>query len=856
MRLRLANASWYALAFILPCCVYVGSLFFSNLYPFGDQTISAFDLQITYTYFYEWLRNVLQGDANLFYSFSKSLGGNMYAGCAGILGSPLNLLLIFFTGDNILDFITFIVIVKFGFAGLTSYMYLRKRFKIDKVFCLALSVCYALMLYMTTQAINPMWMDAVVLLPCVMYGVYLLIHKGKVITLFTSVLLTIICCWYTGYMVCLFTILFYCFESFLYAPQAERTRLRFLVRPGRFSIVFTLAVVASAVLLIPTAAGLLGGKGAVPGGLMDPGVRFYLPEVIRSLFFGVYERDNLPQLYCGTLALIGALWFFLNQKIGRREKIAAGVFVLLLIFSTWNAPLERIWLGFRDGNGFYCRFAFLASALLIFMAARALETISKESRKELMISAAIVIVVAILIQMSDNFPGRRFFYGTILLACFYPLTIFLISTSTKKLANIMSVLLVLLVCGEAMQSSQEVFRYRITSKEYPLTAPNSYKHQTEYYQEGYEQLDEIDSHDNTDVDAYRIAKTYSFISPYGPLASNESLVYGYSQLAIYDSAYDDRVQNFISYLGYAPDWSCVISYHDPILPSDSLLGVRFVSTDKKPFGFDDIGMTVKQDGYKFYENPYAMSLGYGADKRILGTYEASSNPFENQNAFVSSLLGKDVEVFELAESTQLKKDGHGWKAEVASEPFQYGYLASDEFISSIMTVGNEKPQLYLDNWVHGVFPIDEDENSETIELKLDVAREIDLEEVEKPELLVYKLNIAVLKDAINELSKHQFEIDVFEDGYVHGFYDSDGEEVLFTTIPYDAGWTVMVDGEEVAVDIAQETFVALNLEEGMHEIEMRYTLPLFYPCLIVTLLSLAVFSAYAWRLRSQSCAKR
>lgn len=80
-----------------------------------------------------------------------------------------------------------------------------------------------------------MWMEVVILLPLVMYGVYCIVHRGKVVFFYVSLLATIICNYYNGYMVCLFSIMFYLFESYLFVPQAKRVRAGIMVNPGRFS---------------------------------------------------------------------------------------------------------------------------------------------------------------------------------------------------------------------------------------------------------------------------------------------------------------------------------------------------------------------------------------------------------------------------------------------------------------------------------------------------------------------------------------------------------------------------------------------------------------------------------------------
>ena len=45
--------------------------------PFGENTILTTDLKGQYISFFSYLKNSLQGEDNLLYSMSKTMGGNM-----------------------------------------------------------------------------------------------------------------------------------------------------------------------------------------------------------------------------------------------------------------------------------------------------------------------------------------------------------------------------------------------------------------------------------------------------------------------------------------------------------------------------------------------------------------------------------------------------------------------------------------------------------------------------------------------------------------------------------------------------------------------------------------------------------
>ena len=843
MTKRIVHIAWmilpYFCSFCIPCIIVVSGFYYLGMYPFGEHNIVGWDLQITYTYFYEWYRSLLQGDGSLFYSFSKSLGGNMFAGWSCLLCSPLCLFIVFF-GDNPVDFITFMIVVKFGLAGLTSLFYLRARFHLHPALSLCLSTGYSMMLFMTSQVTNIMWLDAVIMLPIVMYGIYCLVSRGKVILFAVSLLLCILINFYNGYMVCLFSVLFYLFESYLAAPDAKCVRLRFLVFPGRFSIAYTLAITASFALLLPTALGLLAGKGAVPSGFFTLTTRFDIFDLPRSVFLGVYEAGYLPQLYCGTLALIAIIWFFINERIATREKLAATVFIGIMILSVWLVMGDRIWLGFRDGNACYCRFTFLVSGLFIFIAARSLETIEAAEKRKLIIAAGIVAVFAIAIFLENYFLRMRYPAAILLLCVTLPLGLIFLSKTNKPLfKTILSLLLILAVSCEALLSWAHVENYSLETG-----ASSSYRRYGSYFEEGKSMVASIKAIDNNDIDAYRVEKTFNFLSPIYRIAQNDSMAFGYNGIALYDSAYDRRVQQMLYHLGYTPDFEVRITYSDSMLVSDSILGIKYVVDRRCPQGYQKSIVTKTWEGRKLYENPYALPIGFKSSNMILTDIEYTGNPFEYQNELLSALNGKEEEFLVPIEPTLLFSDDEIvlWTFEAPVDAVLFGYIESDWLYSLELFDGDISLYIYLDVWSQGIFPIESPSFTgvRTISLKGEIP-----ESISGIKLHVAYLDISLFESTIEKLKVHPLKIDVFEDGYIHGTYYAQNDELLFTTIPYDPGWTVKVNGSVVTPKIAQDTFIVIEVGQGANVIEMSYLPPGLVPGLVVSVCSIALFAVFA-----------
>ena len=46
---------------------------------------------------------------------------------------------------------------------------------------------------------------------------------------------------------------------------------------------------------------------------------------------------------------------------------------------------------------------------------------------------------------------------------------------------------------------------------------------------------------------------------------------------------------------------------------------------------------------------------------------------------------------------------------------------------------------------------------------------------------------------------------------------------MFTSVPYEEGWTVRVDGSIIEPEIIGEAFIGVCVSEGEHTIEMSYS---------------------------------
>jgi len=96
---------------------------------------------------------------------------------------------------------------------------------------------------------------------------------------------------------------------------------------------------------------------------------------------------------------------------------------------------------------------------------------------------------------------------------------------------------------------------------------------------------------------------------------------------------------------------------------------------------------------------------------------------------------------------------------------------------------------------------------------------------------------------VQDRRKEVLEMEEHGQNKIKGKISLTDSKIIFFSIPFDAGWTATVDGEEVRPMLANLGFLGLPLEPGEHRIELRFRIPYFFPGLLISLLSLFLYLA-------------
>lgn len=107
----------------------------------------------------------------------------------------------------------------------------------------------------------------------------------------------------------------------------------------------------------------------------------------------------------------------------------------------------------------------------------------------------------------------------------------------------------------------------------------------------------------------------------------------------------------------------------------------------------------------------------------------------------------------------------------------------------------------------------------------------------------YGFDEAEFQRGYERLKADSLQVETFTDTKIRGTIDVSDNGILYTSIPYDEGWTVMVDGEKIAkkdLIAVGDALLAVNIGSGIHTVEFSYTPRGMYIGIGISVFALAV----------------
>jgi uncharacterized membrane protein YfhO len=114
-------------------------------------------------------------------------------------------------------------------------------------------------------------------------------------------------------------------------------------------------------------------------------------------------------------------------------------------------------------------------------------------------------------------------------------------------------------------------------------------------------------------------------------------------------------------------------------------------------------------------------------------------------------------------------------------------------------------------------------------------------------LKVYAVPMAAFAEQVGRLAAEGMRDVRVTDGSVSGTVTSNGDGLLFLSVPYSTGWSATVDGRPTGIVTANVAFCGIPVTDGTHRIVMRYVTPGLLPGTAFSVLGLLVLGGLVAR---------
>ena len=859
----------YLASFIAPIAIMIVAWAIDGFFPFGTKSLMAVDFNAQYIGLYAYFKHLfLNGDwSSFFYSFSKSIGGGMLGIWGFNLLSPFNLLFLLASEENFQWVVPIVIALRYGAMGLTMAHFLVKRYDglKNKAYLVPIvATIYALNGFNVSYQMNPIFYDGMIMLPLVLIGVEQVLDNKSPRGYIGMLALSLFVQFYMGYMTCIFVVIYALF--YIIRSENFRDKKVILTRLGKLAAASILAVGIVSAVLLPILISLVSTKGGLQSSLrFDFKLQINPFEILAKLFLGAFDNTswpagpNLPNIYVASFGLLGTLYYFISSKISKWSKIAASFVLVVFLISCAHEFTSKLWHMGQNPAGFFYRFSWIIAFFLVYLAYLSLREVEKFTKREasfLLISGAVIFSIVQLQQHSFLTVWQRLatilIFVVLLVALFYP--------KVKHSWMIIAALTVVeLTANAALVQSRVGYT-------------DAYK-----YHDAVLQLKEaINPIRPGHNDFYRINKSFN-------LSKNDPFMVDYPGLSVFSSNLENSTRDLFDRLGN--NGINATTYYQGTPFQDALFSVKYLVTPKpvlkedypdtsKLYVFGNMvtrkDITTKEPVFeatrtKTFETGLILPIAYGVNDATVNVKLENHQPIQNQNKIVQAMGATSENYLAVLGANDMKLDNmevvdpskpETYKRIDSSKPGTITYhlvpqSAEDYWVAipqklshtdknKVRVMLNGKNYEFQDKFQQTQF-IQIAHNS--VGQPTDLVIEIDSDnEYNLSGLRLARSNSALANRIIQERQLQGIKLTYWDNRSFKGTVNiTDDSTWMMTSIPYEKGWTVKVDGKVVETAKVWDSLLAYKITPGEHTIEMTYLPDGFVAGFLISILSTSLY---------------
>ena len=877
----------------LTLCIAVCAYICIGMWPVGEKSAMIVDMHHQYAPMMSQLRDMLTNGGDVMYSFDIGTGTSFIPLFAYYLASPLNFLLVLFPESLLAEGILLITLIKMTLTGAFMTLCLQYVYKRRSVMTIAVGVMYAFMMYMLAYSWDVMWLDCVMMLPLVIMGFERMMREGKYLLYVLSLAYSLYSNYYIGFMICIFMVLYYV----VFLLRAKRPFMAQMIGLSRFTIGSLIGGGLAMFILLPAYLSL-SSTSAAGAAMPSLATNFNIFELIGRGMFGVeptIRSGNLPNTYCGVMAVLALPIFATMSSIPYRRRLAyLGLFGFMALSLVIN-HLDLMWHGLHSPNDLPYRFSFLYSISLLLITFEVLLRIRDIKPKQIALS---IFGISIYLILEENFGSGKYnfisLYVSFALIVIYGFVMFLVSRDRMKI-RVASALLLMLVAGELLFNASGTFGRLNNNEHYTNHKDYVDNITTIAVKETVAEMEAIHQA-NDGQNFYRM----EFLPR---RTTADTAMFDYHGITNFASTGSYNMTRFMGSLGYDVNGVNSQLYKSFVPTADSLIGIKYValeadiqnhpqlkqidkvyvsdsvtkyfnkyyeqSQNSKLFQAiravhgDAIDNMIRNDvtlqegeerTYYIYENPYALPLGYMVEEGIKDWNYNYYDPMASQNSLYRTMTGTTDNVMychqiQSTNSSAASVNGvsafsiHGAQSAVFTtiidrEAPTYIHVDCRAAKSiNVSAAGNSWGVTTYEPYIidAGILPAGT-EVTVTVTSDNSCAGNV----------FVASMDQSVFERDITALQSSGLKVTDFSDSHLVGTIYAQKSGVMMTSIEFDEGWTVKVDGQKVDTFAVGDALLAIDLEAGEHIIEFSFTPKGFVIGLVLSAVSLLGLFVLLW----------
>lgn len=822
----------FIIAFIIPVIFMSIAYKLIEAYPFGEKSVLSMDLWGQYYPMIKGLWYDMKDFTSSHYSWDGGLGFNLYAQTLYYCNSIFFRLLFFAGSAYIIQAIDIVLLIKYGFYSVAFLAFLKYKYKEINCMSVAFAIAYSLCSYNLAYLNQPMWTDCIIYFPVIIIGIERLVKEKKPV-LYTLILgLSLYSSFYITFSICIFSVIY--FIVTVVVSDLNKNDILSAIKRFMGHSLLAGGIVAFSLLAI-----LMAIQNRNPDHTTIEELKLYhsLYDIAKSMFMNTklsYEYF-VPNIYSGLFVIPFIGLYFGNRNIKIKNKIIFAVLFVFLIFSFNFNVLDYVWHGFHFPNQLPGRWTFIFSFVMLIVA---YEGIRKTDKIDIIQAFGAIICFLIIyilgintsVDIAELADSKNYTigFGIAYIAIICLMSVIndftLKNIKIKKIIqNTLYGIAVVAVIAEMGINTGYCGQKWIRSGE----LEHNY-----FFDESMDNIRENILDKDTDLYRTEMNTGWTF---------NPGLLYDYRGISYYSSTMHGATYNMLDSLGnrvYAKNVSSIYNSENNVL--NSIFGVKYVIDRVRNIDMSCYNLIDVEKDYNVIINKNCLPLAFPVNDDLLQWNKNDIGPLQLQNEFIKKALGNDKEeAFTQINATKADVsnatliNNENWHENYylksnANQPvtfnysfvcdkdspyyIQHNFKAGDVIINAAgreYTVNSSSPVKYIGKLKKG----------DTV----NVSVSIDNQQYALYNIELFRFNMDEFSDMASRLKVGGLDVDEFTDTDIKGKVNSKNDnQLFFTSIPDDGGWSVYCDGEKLETEKISDALIAFRTPVGEHDIELVY----------------------------------